>query len=142
MAGLPSDHPTVETVRATVARHGGGRRLDLPEGVGLSTGIMRVECESGTRFARVESVSGTPAIVGLYATADAARAGDVDRNRLADWLAAVDRPPGRSVLVDVLEPGADIGLRAPGQRLVYRVRDPPDPSLRGLADELLEGSSN
>lgn len=142
MDEVASDHPSVTTLRATVARHGARRRLDLPASApsaGVDAGVVRAVVEDRTRFAAVDAVGGTPAIVGLYDTLEAASAGDPARDGLNDWLAGLGRGPGRTVLVDVLEPGSRIGLRDPGDRTVYMVVEPPDEGLDAIARDLLDG---
>ncbi|MFW6447949.1 MAG: DUF7112 family protein [Halobacteriota archaeon] len=139
MDAVASDHPSVRTLRATVARHGGRRRLDVadPEGL-LEPGIVRAVVDDRTRFALVDLVAGTPAVVGLFETVRSAEARAFDRDRLVAWLEAAERPPGRTVLVDVLEPGERIGLRRPGERTTYPVVGEPDGSLADIARSLEE----
>ncbi len=138
MDAVASDHPSIETVRATVSRHGNRRRLDLPDEAGVAIGVLRAETDAGTRFVRIDTVAEAPAIVGLYETARAARETDVARDCLGDWLTAADLEPGRTALVDVIEPEAYLGLRRPGERLVYPVFEPADDGLDDIASRFFD----
>lgn len=139
MDAVASDHPSVHTIRATVARHGGRRRLDVtdPDDL-LAPGVLRAVVDERTRFALVDAVGGDPAVVGLFETVRSASNRAFDRDRLAAWLEAADRPPGRTVLVDVLEPGERIGLRRPGERATYPVAGAPTGPLADIARSLEE----
>lgn len=138
---IASDHPSVETFRATVKRHGPGRRLALPEVAREALGVpgaVGTIVDGRTHFARCRAVGGTPSIVGLYAT----RTGADDRtgqDELGAWLDRHDRGRGRSVHVDVIEPGYRIGLRPPGERVVYEDVPDRDDGLDAIARDLLEG---
>lgn len=131
---IASDHPSIETIRATVTRHGGGHRLDLPPERGNSlpeTGTIEVILEGSRRIGRVRMIDAQNAIVGIYET-QAAATGEVDgTDALEDWLAANNRRVGSSVLLDVIESKARVGLRMPGESAVYVNTQP---SSDGLAD--------
>lgn len=131
---LPSDHPTIETVRAPVVHHVGSRyRLDLPvaDGIPDPGTVVRVLLDERTRFARIAGGAGDSRwIAAVVGSADDARNGAPDAH-LDDWLAAHGLTMNRSVLVDLLVDDYAIGLRPPGERRVYPIIDPPD---RGLAD--------
>lgn len=141
---VASDHPSIATVRATVARHGGRRRrIELPTDatdVLPSDGVIEVVVEERTRFGRCRSIGDTPAIVGIYATR-AAAIGTVDgENLLEAVLDAADRQRGSSVLIDVLDANSRIGLRSPGDTAVYDVVRSRTSSLDDIARDLLDDS--
>lgn len=137
---IASDHPSIESVRATVIRHGGRRhRLRLPPAAADAVpadGVIETIVDERTRFASCRLLDGSPSIVGLYDTR-AAAAGSVDgENGLDAWLAAADRRPGTSVHVDIIASGRRIGLREPGSTAVYAAIDGPRSSLDAIAREL------
>jgi hypothetical protein len=137
---LPSDHPSVTTHRAELARSGGTRRpcLRLPEAVAddVAAGdLIRLVLDGTDRHATVAGDQRGLLVRGAYDTRPAAR----DRegpNRLVEWAETHDRDPGEAVELDVLDPGFQYGLRAPGERVVYRTTDRPDPSLSAIAERL------
>ena len=140
---LPSDHPSIETVRARVERHGGGKRLAVPEAV-LPTdeSVVRVVVDEDTRFARLGAGS-TDArwIVGLYETSRAAADPSAGTNQLASWLDDHDRSVGSSVEFDVIEPDYCYGLREPGARTVYRGIKRSSTGLDAIARDLSDDKS-
>jgi hypothetical protein len=123
---LPSDHDDVTSHRVAVERHGGpaGRALLLPD-IGLAT-ADRLTLDGAERFAAVTDGR----LVGAYDTPDVARERS-GTDRLAPWLDRTGREPGSSVVLDEI-PGARIGLRAPGERVVYDAAA-PDSSLADIA---------
>lgn len=78
------------------------------------------------------------AIVGQFDTSHAAQRGHTEFDRLADWLDAMDRGVGASVAVDVLDAGGRIGLRAPGERVTYRIEHRPSGGLADLAERYVD----
>lgn len=145
---LPSDHPSIVTIRATVARHVGSRRrieLDDEPGLPAPEDVARVVVDERTHFARVAAHSsdgpGTRWLTALHDSAAVARnpaEGDAAPGgaRLQAWLDERDRRPGGTVLVDVIEPGYALGLRAPGETVVYPAFERPDEGLAAIAREL------
>lgn len=148
---VPSDHPSVDTVEATVERVGrtDRPRISIPDDAADSMGVepgavVRVVLDGSRRFARLQRpVTGDGLVLpGAYETPDAARdpggndtAGD---NRLPAWCEAAGLSPGRSVLVDVVEPGYLYGLRAPGERAVYEATGSPDSGLADIAESVTD----
>jgi hypothetical protein len=116
---LPSDHDDITSHRVAVERHGGpaGRALVLPD-IGLASGD-RLTLDGAERFAAVAG----DRLVGVYEIPDGARE-RAGSDRLAPWLDRIGRDPGSSVVLDEI-PDAGVGLRAPGERVVYdaAVRD-------------------
>lgn len=132
---VSSDHPSVETVRATVERAGGTRRPEvrLPEGEldERPGGVVRLVVDDREYHAPVEG--GT--IHGAFDNARLARE-RTGTNHLAEWIRDRGIDFGRSVLVDVVVPGERYGARLPGEEAVYAAVDPPSRSLRDIAERL------
>ncbi len=137
MDRISSDNPAVETIRATVARHGARRkRIDLPDGSLPEGEIVRLVIDGATYHARVEGgFAGDPHVSGAYETADMAREGS-GTDRLGEWLDRTGRPVDGSVLVDVIEPGFAYGIREPGEETVYEAVASPKESLANIARDL------
>lgn len=143
-ARVPSDHPSVETVRATLVRAGRtdrpriavpAERADLfPAGE-----VARLVVDGTTRFTPVERpVSGDGLeLRGAFETPDGAREPGDGTDHLPAWRESAGVAFGGSVLVDVVDEGFRYGLRAPGERVVYE-GDGGDGDLRDLARDLLE----
>jgi hypothetical protein len=135
---VPSDHPSVTTVRATLARHGGTRRpcLRLPDDVALSAGEVVYLVLDGERYHAPVVADGEGRLVtGAYDNRRLARERSGE-NRLLAWASANDCGPGDAVELDEVEPGTQYGLRVPGRRAVYEPTSGPDDSLASIADRL------
>lgn len=127
----------VETVRASIVTAGAldRPRIVLPEGT-MPEGVVRVVADETTYRAPVErGFDGDLEVRGLYRNARLARAGDGE-NVLGEWVASNDLEAGRSVLVDEVVPDEQYGLRAPGERAVYRAVEAPDDDLASIAEDL------
>jgi len=135
-------HETVETVTGTVARAGGTRRLELrlpaeaaddfPDG-----DVERVVVDDSEYHAQLRhDDSGTPSIRGAYDSPTLARDPGSATDRLAAWLEDGPLEAGRSVHVDVVEPGFKYGVRAPGESATYAAPEPPEDSLSAIAESL------
>lgn len=137
---IASDHPTIDSIRAEVVRHGGRRRrLKVPASertVVPGDGVIEVIVDERTCFARCQEIRDQPAIVGLYDTMAAAKDEVTGSDWLVNWLDDNGHSIGSSVLLDVLQPGKRIGLRSPGDRAVYDVPQSPDNSLAEIARDL------
>lgn len=137
---VTSDSPRVETIDGTLARHGSTDRLkvalpahdDLP-----ADEVVRVVLDGSERRARFDAaLSGDGVEVrGVYDTPRLARTPGEGDDRLAEWLADRDLDAGRTVHLDVVEPGFRYGLRAPGERATYDAGNPED-SLASIAERL------
>lgn len=141
MERIPSDHPSVTTHRARVARYGGTRRpcVRLPDAVDAEEGaLLRLVLDGDERHARVEADARGRLLAGAYDNRRLARERE-GTNRLVDWLRASDRDPGASVLLDEVDPGDLYGLRAPGDRAVYEAARGPDDSLASIAERVERG---
>ena len=135
---LPSDHDALPTHRATLETVGrtGRFRVPLPEAVDTDRDVVRLSLEGADAHARVETdLHGTPGIERAAPDAALARSGD-GPNLLGNWLTEHGLTAGDTLVVDVLAPGYQYGLRRPGERVVYRVREPPRDGLRDIADGL------
>lgn len=146
---LPSDHPSITTVRLACERTPTGLRLEIPDeeidALGLTADdgfetetVVRVSLDGTEHFARFERALTSDGLVlrGIYETPDRAREPDDETNQLPDWADAHDVDPSRSALLDVIEPGFSYGLRAPGERAVYDAHEPPSDSLAAIARDL------
>ncbi|AXR76916.1 DUF7112 family protein [Natrarchaeobaculum sulfurireducens] len=141
---VSSDHPSVQTIRATCTETTTGVRLELPaderDAVPVDD-VVRVVLDDDERFAMVErALTGDDRwIRGVYETPSNARdpSGAVDL--LASWVDDHDVRAGGSVLIDVVEPEFLYGLRKPGATAYYDAHEPPSQGLqdiaRGLEDE-------
>jgi hypothetical protein len=134
---LPSDHPSIETVRATLARRGRTRsRLELPADDRFPLTTTRLVLDGDVSHTRIESARDDGVeINGAYGNVRLARERDGE-DRLEAWRRAVDIDYGRSVLVDVVEPGFLYGVREPGERVVYEAVESPDEGLAAIARDL------
>ncbi|WP_256290271.1 DUF7112 family protein [Halobellus inordinatus] len=138
---VPSDHPSVTSLHATLARSGGTRRpcLRLPDGVAAEEGdVVRLLLDGVTTYARVVSDSTGLLIRGSYDNERLAREPREGENRLVEWCDEHDRGPDDAVELDELDPGFCYGLREPGDRLVYDVPARPNESLQDIASSLRE----
>lgn len=137
MDRISSENPAVETLRATVARHGARRkRIDLPEDSLPEGEVIRLVIDGTTYHARVEGgFADGPHLSGAYETPEMAREGS-GTNHLDEWLEEIARPVGGSVLLDVIEPEFAYGLREPGEETVYEAVEKPKESLANIARDL------
>jgi hypothetical protein len=137
---VPSDHETVSTVRAHLARVGRTDRLriPLPDSLDLSVGdVVRVSLEGETYHTRiVESLAGEPDIRGAFDNARLARTDGDGTDHFREWVAATGLSADDPILVDTVTPGFKYGLRRPGERVVYDATDSPDSSLADIARDL------
>ena len=134
---VPSDHPSVETTRATLERRGRTRaRLALPDDDRFPPGPVRLVLGGDTYHAEIErDFAGDRRITGAYDNARLAREREGE-NRLDEWRTGSEIDLGRSVLVDVVEPGFLYGVREPGERVVYEALESPSESLASIARSL------
>ena len=141
-ARIPSDHDSIETLRATVERVG---RTDRPKvalpgeaDLGLDAeDVVRLVIDGDTYHTRVETdFDGHREFRGAFPSPTLARDPDADRDHLADWLAEAGIDAGNSVLVDVVTAGVQYGLRAPGTRAVYEAADEGNEGLASIARDL------
>ncbi len=130
---------SVETIRATVERSGGTRRpeVHLPAdhaGELPETPIRVIIGETEYHAPVVSRVEGV-ALRGAYANARRARERD-GTDHLVEWIDDRGIGFGRSVLIDLVVPGEEYGLRAPGEDVVYTVRQGPPTNLQDIASDL------
>lgn len=127
----------VDTVRASIESAGALDRpkLVVPDGT-MPEGVVRVEATDSSYHAYVEvGLGGDLEVRGLYDNPRLARTGEGE-NHLTDWVDSKGLEDGRSALVDVIVDGEQYGLRAPGERAVYRVVEGPDDALSSIAEDL------
>lgn len=136
---VPSDHSSVTTVRASIARSGGTRRpcLRLPDGLDVDGGdVVRLVLAGRERHARVVTDDRGPLLRGAFDNRRLARNPGEGDNRLVEWCGDVDRAPGDAVELDEVVPGDLYGLRVPGERVVYDVSEGPSDSLAAIAEQI------
>ncbi|GAB7014206.1 DUF7112 family protein [Halolamina salina] len=136
---IPSDHASVRTERAEVARSGGTRRpcLRLPADLDLEPGaFVRVVIDGEERHAEVREDRSGFLLRGAYDLKSEARDPGRAENRLVEWLQEQGREPGDPVEVDEIQPGERYGLRLPGERTFYRDTSGPGGSLQDIASDL------
>lgn len=135
-----SDHSSVTTLGGRLERRGGTRRPavaapDAERDALPAGGTVRLVVDGRERHAPVGEHGETRAVFGAYDNARRAREREgVDR--LAEWVEARGLEFGRTVLVDVVEPGEVYGLRAPGEEAVYEAGRGPAHSLRRIAEDV------
>ena len=135
---VAADNPSVETVRATLARAGRTDRpkVELPDEFFVPDGPVRLALDGRTYHAIFElSIRDDPELRGVYDNARLAREGDGE-NRLVEWVEQNGLEFGRSVFIDVVERGALYGIRAPGEDAVYEVPERPDDGLANIAEDI------
>jgi hypothetical protein len=136
---LPSDHASVDTVRAEVVRSGGTRRpcLRLPDDVALDGGeYVRLVFDGDEYHARVQQDATGLLCRGAYDLKAEARDPAGAENRLVEWLQSVGRGPDTVVEFDEVLAGDLYGVRVPGRRAVYHVQSSPSGSLQDIANDL------
>lgn len=140
---VPSDHPTISTVDATLARSGATARprIDLPPEAAdqfPADEIVRVVLDGQEYRARIERAFEGDGlqIRGAYDSPRLARNPGEGENRLVEWYDESGLSFGRTVLVDVVTEGFKYGLRAPGSRAVYDATEAPDESLAAIAEQV------
>lgn len=136
---IPSDHASVHTARAEVARSGGTRRpcLRLPAELALGAGeFVRVVIDGKECHAKIERDSTGLLLRGAYDLKSEARDPGRAENRLVEWLRGADREPGDPVEIDEIEAGERYGVRLPGERTFYRDTSGPGGSLQDIASDL------
>lgn len=143
---ISSDHPSVRTVRATLASTATSVRLEIPaddKEAFPAAEVVRVVLDGDERFARIErTLTGDRlAVPGVYDAPRLARDPGSGEDRLSSWAEDHDVGAGGSVLVDVIEPDFLYGFRAPGETAVYDAREPPAESLSSIAESLEDGET-
>jgi len=135
---VPSGHATVDSHRIhleTVGRTG-RPRVPLPapldhdaeEALGLSLE------GTATHAQVVTDLHGEPGVEGAYPDPQLARTGDGE-NRLTAWVDRHGLAAGDPLLLDVVTPGYQYGLRRPGERVVYEAVEAPDDGLSDIAEK-------
>jgi len=140
---LPSDSEAVDTTRAEIVRLGSARRqgIRLPEAASeaLAAGdAVRLVFDDTEYHAVVAEDTRGRLIRGAYDNKRLAKTTGDGENRLADWLRDLGRESGNSVAFDIVVDGEQYGLRAPGERAIYTVKQGPRDSLASIAEDLDE----
>ncbi|MFB6110492.1 MAG: hypothetical protein ABEJ60_06425 [Halodesulfurarchaeum sp.] len=136
---LAHDHPTIETIPAKLARRGRTTRPtvrvqgDLEVEPGSLVRLMLDGTEYRAPVERRED--GTPVFRRAASSPAVARDPAPAENALVEWVESTGLGMGRTVHVDVVEPGFRYGLRAPGESAVYP-SGRPDDSLASIAENL------
>ncbi|MFB6293835.1 MAG: hypothetical protein ABEH60_06210 [Halonotius sp.] len=138
---LPSDSDAITNHRATIVRRGGSRTacLSLPASVADAVDaddLVTFVIDGRETHAVVADDSDGLVVYGAYDNRRLAKAAGEGTNRLGEWLADLDREAGSSVPCDEIVAGERYGLRAPGDRVVYTVRQGPRDSLQSIAEGL------
>lgn len=138
---IPHDHPSVESVRATLQRAG---RMNHPKLVLPDDANTELFPESVVHFvlsgqqyhARIErNFDEVPEIRSVRDNSRLVREREGE-NRLHEWFEANDLGYGRSVHIDVIEPDHLYGVRLPGDRMIYTDIPKPNSSLTDIARDL------
>ena len=134
---VASDHPSVETARTTLEQRGRTHaRLSIPADDRFPPGPVRLVLDGDVYHAEIQTgLDDEREITGAYDNARRARERE-GTNRLDEWRSVSDIDFGRSVLVDIVEPGFCYGVREPGERVVYETIEPPSESLATIARDL------
>lgn len=137
---VPSDHETItshRTYREQVGRTG-RPRIPVPDGVDVAAGdLVRISLEGKTYHAQVaEALTGEPDVRGAFDDPRLARTDGEGENHLRSWAESVGISAGDPLVWDVVTPGFKVGLRRPGERVVYEATDAPDSSLADIARDI------
>lgn len=136
---IAHDHPTIETITGTVHRQGGTTRpeIRLEADLEVETGALVRVVLDGTEY-RVpveRTPDGKPVFQHASSTPRLARNPADGDNALIEWFGKRDIDFGRTVSVDIIEPGFKYGLRGPGESAVYAGGKPND-TLADIAKNL------
>jgi hypothetical protein len=141
---VSSDHPSVASVRAELARAGRTDRprvaIDGEDADRFPAGeVVRLVVDGAERFTCVAERMGSKGVElrGAHATPEDARDPGSGSDHLADWQAAHGVRFGGALLVDVVAADYKYGVRAPGETVTYEAGR-PDSSLADIAKGLDE----
>ena len=143
---VPSDHPSVSTVRARIERRGATTTprvgVDAEDADCLPDGdVVRVVLSGTTAHARPRRTADDRAVIdGAFETPSLARDPGTAADRLVEWVETTDLAIGRTVLLDVVVEDFLYGLRVPGESAVYDAHEPPSSSLADIAARVDGGS--
>lgn len=139
---IPHDHPSIDSHRVPVGRHGGRRlRLEVPGALLPDDDVVRLVLDETIRFAPVvDDPAGEERwVTGAYDGPSVARAPAGADDHLQAWLADRDLDAGRSVFLDVIAPEYAYGIREPGADEHYPDVEAPSGSLADIARSLEDG---
>ena len=140
---LPSDSDSVETTRAELIRLGSARRqgIRLPDSASdeLAAGdLIRLVFDDTEYHSQIAEDTRGLLIRGAFENRRLARSSGEGKNYLAEWLRDLGRETGNSVEFDTVVDGEQYGLRAPGERAIYTVKQGPSSSLSSIAESLVD----
>lgn len=139
MSRLPSDHDSVETYRAVVVRRGGTRQpaVLLPDNCEDTCGlVVRLYLGGDVYHARSTNTSRGVLLRGAYDNRRLARTPAEGQNRLVSWLNDHALEFDDPLDLDVIDDTEQLGLRLPGDRVVYDAPSGPTDSLADIARNL------
>ncbi|AEH38148.1 DUF7112 family protein [Halopiger xanaduensis] len=141
---VSSDHPSVQTVRATCTETATGAYVAIPDDDSdafPTDEVVRIVLDGDELFAKLDRplAEDGVSIPGVYETPDGARDPSSGTDRLPAWLDDHGISAGGSVLVDIVEPDFLYGLREPGATAYYDAHEPPSDSLSEIAKNLEDG---
>lgn len=139
MSRLPSDHDEIETHRAVVVRRGGTRRpaVRLPGEFNQMCGLMiRLYLSGDVYYTQPVKTTRGALFRGAYDNRRLARTPDEGENRLVSWLNDHTLEFDDPLDCDVIEDNDQLGLRLPGERVVYDAPSGPADSLADIARDL------
>lgn len=138
---IPSDHDAIESHRITLDGVGRTSRLQLPLPQALPIGegeFIRVLVDGHSAHTRVAStLDSRPAIRGAYANKRMARTQEGE-DLLGDWLSENGYSAGDTIVLDDVTEGYAVGVRQPGERVVYDPPTAPTDSLSDIAESFSE----
>lgn len=131
------DHPTVETIAATLERRGGTSRpsIRFPDAEDVSAGdAIRLVLDGTEYHTKIRRrADGDLAITTVAETPRLVQNPSSGSNPLPTWMDDHDLSFSRTVYVDIVEPGFRYGLRAPGESVTYTTGR-PDKNLQDIAN--------
>lgn len=140
---VASDHASVTTIDATLAPSGAANRpsIEIPADHADSftpDEVVRLVLDGKEYRALVQRplTGDTLQILGAYDTPRLARNPGEGENRLHEWFENGDLDLGRTIHLDVVEADFLYGVRRPGERAVYEVKEKPDENLAAIAKDV------
>jgi hypothetical protein len=142
---IAHDHPTVETVSATVSRDGPTRRpmVTVEADLAVTPGDLIRLVIDGREYRAPIDDEGRKTLGIRHAATSPSGARDPEdaTNGLLEWLEERNFDPGRTLHLDIVEPGFRYGLRGPGDTAVYQ-SGRPDDSLAAIARQVEESTTD
>lgn len=136
---IPHDHPSIDSYRIPVGRHGGRRlRLEVAAELLPDDDVVRLILDETIRFAPVvaDPTADECWLTGAYDGPSVARTPAGAEDHLQAWLAERGIDAGRTVFLDVIAPAYAFGVREPGTDEHYPDVEAPSSSLADIARSL------